>query len=100
MADYVFNEDKVALRNSGITDVASYRRNLWTVMPSYQYVCKLADAWKHRTLNRNDRTINSIDDAKLVCGIVRYEDKHGFYFDCRKVLTLTCLDGKTRDLAK
>ena len=99
LADQVFAEEKVAVANSGISTVKSYRESLWTSQPSYEYVCNFADAWKHRELKRRDRKMSSVDDAQLICGIIRYEDQEGFYYDSRKLLTLKCLDGKTRDLA-
>jgi len=100
MADYVFLEERDHLKKDGILGSKKYREHLWKSQAAYEYICNFADARKHRALDRPSKKIGSIDDTQEVCGIIRYEDQQGFYYDARKLLYIHCLDGKTRDLAQ
>jgi hypothetical protein len=89
IAEYLYIEKKALIDNDyNVKKVSDFKKELFNKSKDYNIVCNFGDAAKHHTLNRKDRIVNSIDDAKEWLVLIRFEDEKGYYYIVRKSLII------------
>jgi hypothetical protein len=84
---------------SALTDLKQYRESFWPNSREYEILCDFANAWKHRYLSRQGKSISSLDDVQECLLHVRYEDSEGFYYGVHKTVILRVIDGREYELS-
>lgn len=97
LADHVFNEKTTQFSEKGIRSIKDYRAMLFRTHQYYEIVCDFANSWKHRNINRKGKKLSSLDSAKEIFGIIRYQDQDGYYYDTKKFVWLILDDGQIHD---
>jgi hypothetical protein len=81
---------------------AKTRAQVVAECPEYRLVADVANATKHRTLNKDTSEgpaiVKSAEGVEEITIITRYEDEHGEYSDARTVIFVNCNDGVRRNL--
>jgi len=98
ITEYIYPETRIALKDRGLCKLKDYRESLFSRSPEYKYTCGLANAWKHKTLTRPNREIESIVGTDEYFAVVRLRDQEGCYYYGRKVVMVTLSDGRRVEL--
>lgn len=98
LSDHAFHDLDDPSISSGHKSPRAYRESFWNYCKEYQITCNFADAWKHHTLSRKDKLITSITDIIELIALIRYTDKNGHYYACRKLLICQLINGSAIEL--
>ena len=65
---------------------------------NYEICCDIANSWKHQKISRNNKLIRGLEDIQEACGICRYVDIQGFYYQTHKFTMLHLTNGYIANL--
>lgn len=95
--DYVMRESAQHASLSQYSGAREYRESFWTKCPSYELLCDVANAHKHRSLTRTGRRIAGISEVQEYVEICRYRDASGEYYRTSRSVMIRSLDGRLHD---
>ncbi len=95
--EHIFTEIGTTTRYES---AGKFRKSISDSNRYYKIVCDLANAIKHREIDRDNPSFLSLDDVKESIAIVRYEDILGKYYRTRKLLEVKLLDGSVCDISE
>lgn len=98
LPEHIFKDESLKQLVEPHSKSRSYRESFWQNNLPYEIICDFANAWKHRTISRQDRQLSSLDDIIEKLIIVKYQDDEGDYYVTRKTVSLICLNRKFYDL--
>ena len=101
LPDYIFRDTSRPAELTRYQSSKVYRKQrCWVAEPLYELTCDFANAWKHRTITRDRRSLDGIDSAKEVFAICRFQDEAGTYYRSTKLVMVRVPDGREMDLRR
>jgi hypothetical protein len=97
LPDYLTRESPPRVELAGFNTARAYRESLWPICQSYELVCDVANAYKHRRVTRTGRRIEAIEDVQESCQICRFKDPSGEYYRTAKAVLIKTIDGRFHD---
>lgn len=98
LPEHIFKDESLKQLVEPHSKSRSYRESFWQNNLPYEIICDFANAWKHRTISRQDKQLSSLDNIIEKVIIVKYQDDEGDYYVTRKTVSLICLNRKFYDL--
>ena len=95
LPDYIYREPAIPPTLAPFKDARDYReRRCWIAEPNYVLACDFANAWKHRTISRNGKSIQGIENAQETYAVCRFRDETGVYYRTLKLVLLRVFNGR------
>ena len=94
LADHLARDPACKDQAPGTLGSKAYVAKLTSQYDYFAITRDIANVFKHRTISRPDRTIDSIDSVKENVALVRFNDSQGYYYALRKLVIVTLLDGR------
>lgn len=94
LADYLVRDPTVNQRILGAPKSKEYIADLAKRYEAFAICMDVANAYKHRGVSRQDRTIIGLDSIREHWAIVRFSDGEGHYWVARKVVQIQLVNGR------
>lgn len=97
LCDYLAEEPSLFALLPGNKSSTDYSRHVRQKYPAISLLQDVANACKHRKIDRRNPAISDIEQVKVHFPAIRFEDPAGYYFGSAKVIRIKVNDGKVFD---